>query len=84
MYTFSCRGDLLIWDILATGQQKWQPFTISDKKQQHNRIIFNLKLGCHDNNLMATTSMDRQVSTCTGYKKKSLRIKNQNIQNLLS
>ncbi|XP_076070667.1 gem-associated protein 5-like isoform X2 [Mytilus galloprovincialis] len=54
-------GDLLLWDLAATGQQKWQPFSATDKRQQHNRIIFNLRLGFTDNNLMATTSMDRQL-----------------------
>ena len=62
MAMFHFSGDLLLWDLAMTGQQKWQPFSSSDKRQQHNRIIFNMKLGCADKNLMATTSMDRQVS----------------------
>jgi hypothetical protein len=38
MTMFHFSGDLLLWDLAMTGQQKWQPFSSSDKRQQHNRM----------------------------------------------
>uniref|UniRef100_A0A3B4BK56 Uncharacterized protein n=1 Tax=Periophthalmus magnuspinnatus TaxID=409849 RepID=A0A3B4BK56_9GOBI len=55
-------GELLLWDLLKTGKQKWSLFGSSSDGQNHNRIVFNMSsVQTQEQQLLLSTSMDREI-----------------------
>lgn len=55
-------GELLLWDLLKTGKQKWTLFGSSSDAQSHNRIVFNTSsFVTPGQSLLLSTSMDREI-----------------------
>ncbi|KAK7926235.1 hypothetical protein WMY93_008545 [Mugilogobius chulae] len=55
-------GELLLWDLLKTGKQKWSLFGSSSDGQNHNRIVFNTSsFQTQETQLLLSTSMDREI-----------------------
>ena len=56
-----CSGELVMWDLAASGKQKWSVLGSGD--QNHSRIVFNMSSVClaSGRQLLLTTSMDREV-----------------------
>ncbi|XP_072302080.1 gem-associated protein 5 [Eucyclogobius newberryi] len=55
-------GELLLWDLLKSGKQKWSLFGSSSDGQNHNRIVFNMSsVQMQEQQLLLSTSMDREI-----------------------
>ncbi|XP_048853566.1 gem-associated protein 5 isoform X1 [Brienomyrus brachyistius] len=55
-------GELVIWDLVKSGKQKWSLLGGAADIQAHSRIVFNMSsvcLGGHQ--LLLSTSMDREI-----------------------
>ncbi|XP_032885648.1 gem-associated protein 5 isoform X2 [Amblyraja radiata] len=56
-------GELLLWDLVKGGRQRWSVLGQSSDGQNHSRIVFNLSSvsGEDGRSLLLSTSMDRDV-----------------------
>ncbi|XP_051955361.1 gem-associated protein 5 [Xyrauchen texanus] len=55
-------GEIVMWDLMKSGKQKWNLLGSSSDGQNHSRIIFNMSSFCSgDRELLLSTSMDREI-----------------------
>ncbi|XP_026855963.2 gem-associated protein 5 isoform X3 [Electrophorus electricus] len=55
-------GELVAWDLIKSGKQKWTLLGGSSDSQNHSRIVFNVNSLClEDRELLISTSMDREI-----------------------
>ncbi|XP_066572558.1 gem-associated protein 5 isoform X1 [Amia ocellicauda] len=56
-------GELLSWDLMKNGKQKWTLLGSASEGQTHSRIVFNMTSVCVEDNreLLISISMDREI-----------------------
>ncbi|XP_069051438.1 gem-associated protein 5 isoform X2 [Lepisosteus oculatus] len=56
-------GELLLWDLVKSGKQKWAVLGPSSEGQNHSRIVFNMSSTSAEENreLLISISMDRDI-----------------------
>lgn len=55
-------GEIVVWDLMKSGKQKWSLLGSSSDGQNHSRIVFNMSsFCCGDRELLLSTSMDREI-----------------------
>ncbi|KAK9955780.1 hypothetical protein ABG768_015633 [Culter alburnus] len=55
-------GEMVMWDLMKSGKQKWSLLGSSPEGQNHSRIVFNMSSFCSgDRELLLSTSMDREI-----------------------
>ncbi|XP_067279669.1 gem-associated protein 5 isoform X2 [Pseudorasbora parva] len=55
-------GEIVVWDLMKSGKQKWSLLGSSPDGQNHSRIVFNMSSFCSgDRELLLSTSMDREI-----------------------
>ncbi|MBN3319146.1 GEMI5 protein, partial [Atractosteus spatula] len=56
-------GELLLWDLVKSGKQKWAVLGSSSEGQNHSRIVFNMSSTSAEENreLLISISMDRDI-----------------------
>ncbi|KAI2651116.1 Gem-associated protein 5 [Labeo rohita] len=55
-------GEIIMWDLMKSGKQKWSLLGSSSDGQNHSRIVFNMSSFCSgERELLLSTSMDREI-----------------------
>ncbi|TRY96147.1 hypothetical protein DNTS_028341 [Danionella cerebrum] len=55
-------GEIVIWDLVKSGKQKWVLLGSSSEGQNHSRIVFNMSsFRSGERELLLSTSMDREI-----------------------
>uniref|UniRef100_A0A672SYA7 Gem nuclear organelle associated protein 5 n=1 Tax=Sinocyclocheilus grahami TaxID=75366 RepID=A0A672SYA7_SINGR len=55
-------GEIIMWDLMKSGKQKWSLLGSSSDGQNHSRIVFNMSsFRSGDRELLLSTSMDREI-----------------------
>ncbi|CAM4671194.1 unnamed protein product [Leuciscus chuanchicus] len=55
-------GEIVMWDLVKSGKQKWSLLGSSPDGENHSRIVFNMSsFRSGDRELLLSTSMDREI-----------------------